>query len=353
MKKLRVLVLGTGGMANEHVKQFKLDPRVEITGAVDVVPGRAAEFAAAHGIGKSFSDLGEAIAWNGFDAATNVTPDNIHYPTTMQLIAAKKHVLCEKPLAETFPLADEMATAMEKAGLIGMVNLTYRNFPALTKARDMVAKGMLGEIRHFEASYRQSWLVGNHWGDWSTDPKWLWRLSSEHGSKGVLGDVGIHVLDFATHALGQMPVDVQAKLKTFHKAPGDKIGEYPLDANDSMVMTLELPNGALGVLHASRFMTGYDNVIKLHIFGTEGALEVHYGSAWTELRACLGADVHTQAWRQIVSDPVPTNHVKFVDAVLSGKADQPDFRRAADLQKVLDQCFAQGVAVPAGAAERK
>ena len=73
--------------------------------------------------------------------------------------------------------------------------------------------------------YRQSWLVGNFWGDWKTDPKWLWRLSSKHGSRGVLGDVGVHILDFATFATGMMPVSVQSRLKTFSKAPGDQIAD--------------------------------------------------------------------------------------------------------------------------------
>jgi predicted dehydrogenase len=197
-KPIRLLVLGTGGMAKAHATAFALDPRVQLVGACDVVPGRAAEFAKAYGMAKSFEDLDAAIAWGGFDAATNVTPDAIHHPTTMKLLKAGKHVLCEKPLAENFALADEMATAAEKAGVINMVNLTYRNVAALHVARKLVTDGTLGRIRHVEASYRQSWLVGNHWGNWKTLPMWLWRLSQKHGSKGVLGDVGIHILDFAS-----------------------------------------------------------------------------------------------------------------------------------------------------------
>ncbi len=221
-KPIRLLVLGTGGMAKAHATAFALDPRVELVGACDVVPGRAAEFAKAYGMAKSFEDLDAAIAWGGFDAATNVTPDAIHHPTTMKLLKAGKHVLCEKPLAENFALADEMARAAEKAGVINMVNLTYRNVAALHEARKLVTSGQLGNIRHVEASYRQSWLVGNHWGDWKTLPMWLWRLSQKHGSKGVLGDVGIHILDFASFGCSSELVAVQPRLKTFHKADGQQ-----------------------------------------------------------------------------------------------------------------------------------
>lgn len=339
LPKVRLLVLGTGSMAANHARLFQSDPRVEVVAAADVDAVRAKTFAEKHAIPASFGSLDDALSWGRFDAVTNVTPDAVHHPTTMKVIAAKKHVLCEKPLAENFTLADQMATAAEKAGLINMVNLSYRNVAALQKARSLIASGELGEIRHVEASYRQSWLVGKHWGDWSTEAMWLWRLSQKHGSKGVLGDVGIHILDFTTFAIGMMPVSLQARLKTFEKAVGGQIGEYPLDANDSASMQVEFENGALGVIHTSRFMTGYGNVLKLDVFGTKGAIEINHGLEWTEIRICSGEDVHTQGWRRVQADPVPTIHSRFIDAVVSGTNGEPSFRRGADLQAILDMCF--------------
>ncbi len=339
MRKVRLLILGTGSMAGNHARSFASDPRVEVVAAADIVAERAAAFASKHGIARSFGSLDEAIAWNKFDASSNVTIDAAHHPTTLKLIAAGKHVLCEKPLAEDYEKAAEMADRAEAAGLVNMVNLSYRNVPALQKAQAMIAAGDIGDVRHVEASYRQSWLVGKQWGDWQTDPMWLWRLSSRHGSRGVLGDVGIHILDFATYAIGMMPKKLQSQLKTFHKAPGDTIGDYHLDANDSVTMSLEFENGALGVIHASRFMTGYANTLRLHVFGTRGAIEISNGFAWTELRACLGEDVHTQAWREVPAPSVPSNYQKFISAIVNGQNDEPSFRRGAALQRVLDRCF--------------
>ena len=337
--KVRLLVLGTGSMAANHARLFQADARVDVVAAADVDPGRARTFAAKHGIETSFGSLDSAIAWGRFDAVTNVTPDAAHHPTAMQIIAAKKHILCEKPLAENYALANEMAVAAEEASLINMVNLSYRNVAALQKARSLIAAGELGDIRHVEASYRQSWLVGKHWGDWRTEPMWLWRLSGKHGSKGVLGDVGIHILDFATYAIGMMPISLQARVKTFPKAEGGRIGDYPLDANDSASLQVEFENGALGVIHVSRFMTGYGNVLKLDVFGTKGAIEINHGSEWTEIRMCSGEDVHSLAWRNIAADPVPTIHARFIDAVLKGANGEPSFRRGANLQAILDLCF--------------
>ncbi len=344
VEKVRVLIVGTGSMAANHARLFQSVPRVEVVAAVDVDEARARAFAERHGIGTSFGSLAAALDWGQFDAASNVTPDAAHHPTTMPLIAAGKHVLCEKPLAESFALADEMASAAEKARVVNMVNLSYRNVAALQKARALIAGGEIGEVRHVEASYRQSWLVGKQWGDWRSEPMWLWRLSEAHGSKGVLGDVGIHILDFTAFAIGMMPVSLQARLKTFDKAEGGKVGPYTLDANDSASMQVEFENGALGVIHASRFMTGYGNVLKLAVFGTKGAIEIDHGLEWTEIRMCSGDDVHTQAWRRVQAEPVRTIHAQFIDAVISGQTAEPSFRRGAELQAVLDQCFTKEAA---------
>jgi predicted dehydrogenase len=87
-------------------------------------------------------------------------------------------------------------------------------------------------------------------------------------------------------------------------------------------------------------MTGYDNVLKLQVFGTEGAIEIHHGSGWTELRMCNGTDIHNLAWRQLASAPVETIHRRFVTSVLTGKNAVPTFRRGAELQRFLDMCAA-------------
>ncbi|TGS36171.1 Gfo/Idh/MocA family protein, partial [Mesorhizobium sp. M8A.F.Ca.ET.182.01.1.1] len=123
----------------------------------------------------------------------------------------------------------------------------------------------IGKVRHLEASYLRSWLVSKAWGDWMTESKWLWRLSTKHGSNGVLGDVGIHILDFASYGAGSDVQRIFTRLKTFDKYEGNKIGAYDLDANDSFTMTAELENGAMGVIHASRWATGHLNELRLRI----------------------------------------------------------------------------------------
>ena len=93
----------------------------------------------------------------------------------------------------------------------------------------------------------------------------------KHGSNGVLGDIGVHILDFASYGSGLEIDHVFGRLKTFDKAPGNKIGEYDLDANDSFTMAVDFTNGALGVIHASRWATGHFNELRLRVYGEKGA----------------------------------------------------------------------------------
>lgn len=336
-KPVRMLILGTGGMANNHAESFARIDGVTLVAGIDTRPENLKAFNEKHKISHGFSSIADALVWGEFDAVTNVTPDAAHYPTTMPVLAAKKHILCEKPLATNEADAQAMADAAKAAGVVNMVNLTYRNVAALQQAAKMVRDGAIGEIRHFEASYLQSWLTQPAWGHWDKEDKWLWRLSTKHGSKGVLGDVGIHILDFATFIAG-LPVDeISCRLATFHKAPGDRIGEYPLDANDSATMQVVLANGALGTVAATRFASGHLNDLRLRLYGTKGGIEVTWERNVSRLRACLEPDLQVADWHDVEAPVLPTVYERFIAAIRGEGAAEPDFARAAMLQKMLDR----------------
>jgi predicted dehydrogenase len=344
---IRVLIVGTGGMARAHVEAYQAMEGVKVVAGVDVNPDTLAAFLSEFGIPRGFPTVEEAIAWGEFDAVSNVTPDAIHYRTTLPLLAAGKHVLCEKPLAVSEEHATEMAEAAQQAGVVNMVNLTYRNVPALIHAAQLAAEGRLGDIRHFEASYLQSWLTQPAWGDWATEHQWLWRLSTRHGSMGVLGDVGVHIIDFASFAAGAPVERVSCRLQTFDKAEGNEIFPYVLDANDSMAMHLRLTNGAIGVVHASRFASGHLNDLRLRLYGTKGGLDVRFEKGQSALYICEGDAMLTGDWTALLPPEVPTNYERFIAAIKAGTAVLPDFARGAALQRVLDLAVvsdAQGAA---------
>lgn len=336
-RPVRLLILGTGGMAGNHAEHFAAIPGVSLVAGVDTRPDQLTAFCDKHAIPARFPSLEAALDWGEFDAVTNVTPDPAHHPTTLPLLRAGKHVLCEKPLATNALHAQEMAEAAQAAGVVGMVNLSYRNVPSLQKAAQMVSDGAIGTIRHLEASYLQSWLTQPAWGAWNEQSQWLWRLSTAHGSKGVLGDVGIHILDFATFVAGLDVAEVSCRLATFDKAPGGRIGEYVLDANDSATMQIRLANGALGTVAATRFATGHLNDLRLRIYGDRGGLEVSFEKAVSHLSACLEPDLQTATWTEVDCPPVPTVYQRFISAIRGDGPALPDFARGAALQRLLDR----------------
>lgn len=343
-KPVRVAILGTGGMANRHAELYKQIPGVELVAGCDIDRARVEAYAAKHGIPASgvYTDFATLLRECPVDAISNVTPDAFHAPLSIQALKAGKHVLCEKPLGLDHTQTRAMVAAAKKAGTVAMVNFSYRDWSALQAIATRVRAGEIGELRHVEASYLQTWLSAPIWGEWSTTPAWLWRLSTKHGSKGVLGDVGVHIVDFATFAAGTPIKKLFAQLKAFPKAPKNRIGEYPLDANDSALMQVEFANGALGVIHTTRWATGHANRLALKLHGTKGAFSFDSDLGHDRYRACLGADTRTATWQEVKADPTPNNHQRFIAAIRGGvraTEAQPDFARGSEIQRVLDACF--------------
>jgi predicted dehydrogenase len=334
-----VAIVGTGGMANVHARRFNENPACRLVACCDIDPARARDFAAKHAIPAVFDHLGSMLAESGCDAVSVVTPDATHRDVSLACIKAGKHVLCEKPLALNAADARKMFAAAKKAGVVNMVNFSYREWPCIQGAAAAIARGDIGEIRHVEASYLQGWLANPAWGDWRKTPAWLWRLSSRHGSKGVLGDVGVHILDYATHPCGPLR-EIFCRLKTFPKTRGNRIGPYVLDANDSATINAQFANGALGVIHATRWAAGHTNRLTLEISGSEGSLAMNSDVSTTSYRVCRGTNLRTATWKEIPCKPVPSNHHKFITAIRANSPATPGFARGTEIQKLLDACFA-------------
>lgn len=339
MKEIRLAIVGTGGMANGHAETFRKMKGCRLVAVCDISEERVKAFAAKHKAAAWYTDFGKLLREQKIDAVSVVASDAAHKPLALKSIAAGKHVLCEKPLAVTYPDAKKMADAASKAGVINMVNFSYRNSYAIHKAAEIIRAGKIGRVIHFEASYLQSWLASTVWGDWRKSPGWLWRLSTKHGSNGVLGDIGVHIVDFAGYPVGEY-ASVNCRLRTFDKAKGGRLGDYILDANDSVAMTVEMKDGALGVIHTTRWATGHKNSLFLRIYGDRGAIQIDLDKTHKEMQVCLGKDVNTATWKTMKCPPTPNIYERFIRSIRTGKQEQPDFARGAAVQKVLDAAMA-------------
>lgn len=284
MTTLRVAMIGHGFMGSAHSvgwrqapRMFSLPADVEMAVVVGRKPEAAAVAAEQWGWQESASDWREVIARDDIDIVDVVTPGDSHAEIAIAALKAGKHVLCEKPLANSVAEAEAMAQAAAAAdGVRAMVGFTYRRVPAVTFLRDLIAEGVVGEIQQVRAAYRQDWLV---------DPEMplAWRLQKEHAGSGALGDIGAHAIDTTQFVTGLAVSAVSGTIETIVKqrpllgegsglsgTAADGYGEVTVD--DVAIFTGRLENGALVSFEATRFATGRKNQLTIEVSGTKGAL---------------------------------------------------------------------------------
>ncbi|MER5678504.1 Gfo/Idh/MocA family oxidoreductase [Streptomyces sp. NPDC002238] len=237
--------------------------------------------AARHGWAAAETDWRALIARDDVQLVDICTPGDSHAEIAIAALEAGKHVLCEKPLANTVAEAEAMAQAAERAaarGQVAIVGFNYRKVPALTHARAMIEEGRLGRLRHVRATYLQDWLV---------DPEspLTWRLERERAGSGALGDLGAHIVDLAQYLAGEPLVGVSAVSETFVRErpvlagpaaglPGaaDGTARGAVTVDDATLFTGRLASGALASFEATRMAAGRKNALRLEINGERGSI---------------------------------------------------------------------------------
>ncbi|MGA4797798.1 Gfo/Idh/MocA family protein [Streptomyces lavendulocolor] len=233
-----------------------------------------------HGWAATETDWRDLVARDDVDVVDVCTPGDSHAEIAVAALEAGKHVLCEKPLANTVAEAEAMAAAAARArarGQAAMVGFNYRRVPAMAYARELVVDGRLGALRHVRLTYLQDWLV---------DPDFplTWRLEREHAGSGALGDLGAHIVDLAQYLAGEPIVGVSALTETFVRerplpagAPAGLsasggAGRGTVTVDDAALFTGRLASGALVSFEATRMAAGRKNALRLEINGARGSL---------------------------------------------------------------------------------
>ena len=230
--------------------------------------GAVAAAARKYGWAESATDWREVIAREDIDIVDICAPGWLHAEIAIAALAAGKHVLVEKPLANTVEEGQAMVAAAQTAranGVRSMVGFTYRRIPALTLARDLIAEGKLGTIRQVRASYLQDWLADDQ-------APMAWRLRKETAGSGALGDIASHAIDQVQFLLNDTVTDVSGRLHTFvTERPGPN-GPEAVTVDDAAWATLSLSGGAVASVDVSRVALGQKNALRIEIYGTAGSL---------------------------------------------------------------------------------
>jgi predicted dehydrogenase len=199
------------------------------------------------------------------------TPGDTHAEIAIAALDAGKHVLCEKPLANTLAEAEAMAAAAARAaqhGVRAMVGFNYRRVPAIALARRLINDGRIGGLRHVRAAYLQDWLA-------DVSVPLTWRLDQERAGSGALGDIGAHAVDLAQYLSGEHLTGVSGVLNTFvpeRPVAGDPGQTGPVTVDDAALFSGRLASGALAAFEATRVAAGRKNALTIELNGELGSL---------------------------------------------------------------------------------
>ena len=372
MGQLRVGMVGYAFMGAAHSQAWRTVNRafdLPLSAQMTVVSGRTESSVAAAATKLGWSghttDWRSVIERDDIDLVDICTPGDTHAEIALAALAAGKHVLCEKPLANSVAEAREMASAAAAAqarGVRSMCGFNYRRVPAIALLRQLIADGKLGTIRHVRAVYLQDWIA---------DPQFplVWRLQKEIAGSGALGDIGAHIVDLTQFVTGQQITSVSALTETFVKerplvaesaglaaaSNGSGTGEVTVD--DAALFLARLDGGAVATYEATRFALGRKNGLRIEINGSLGSAVFDF-ERMNELEFFDGTVPVTEQGfsRILVTEPEhpymaswwPPGHLigyehtfthqmrDLIEAIATGADPAPSFADALQVQLVLD-----------------
>ena len=328
-----------------------------------VLVGRdeAALAEAADRLGFATTSTDWEAALEEIDVLYNLGPNFLHVEPTIEALERGVNVFTEKPLAPGVEGARRVAEAAADSEAMGGVAFNFRYVPAIQYAKRVIDRGELGEIHHVRGRYLQDWLV---------DPEapWSWRNDAEMAGSGALGDLGAHTVDTIQYLVDDV-VRVGGQLKTFvderpvegQDARGDSVGHArgeeqetrPVTVDDAYTASVELANGAVGTIEASRFANGHKNDHTIEIEGSEGSLRYDH-ERLNELEVNLSGNrgyetvLVTDADDPYIDRWWPPGHIigwehtfvhenyEFLMALDAGEQFAPSIQDGLAVQRVLD-----------------
>jgi predicted dehydrogenase len=270
-------VIGTGFIGTVHVEELRRIG-VDVRGVLGSTPERGAARADALSVRHAYASLDDILGDPAVHVVHVTSPNHLHVPQARAILAAGKHVVCEKPLAMTATESAGLVSDAALSGLINAVNFNIRFYPLHQHVREVIAGGELGEVRLVTGRYFQDWLLH--------DTDWNWRLEPDKGGAlRAIGDIGSHWLDLTAFLTGQPIVSVMAELSTFittRREPTGPVETFsterssetvarPMGTEDAGVVLLRFANGARGAMAVSQISPGRKNSLQWEIDGSDAA----------------------------------------------------------------------------------
>lgn len=271
-------VIGSGFIGTVHIEALRRIG-VRVVGLLGSDPARGQRRAEELGVARAYGSLAELLDDPAVEAVHVTSPNDLHHAQAREILAAGRHVVCEKPLAMTSAESRELVGLAAQSGLVNAVNFNLRWYPLNQHVATMVAGGGLGDVRLVTGHYLQDWLL--------LDTDWNWRLEGERGGAlRAVGDIGSHWLDLTGFLTGLRVEAVMADLTTFipvRRKPAGPVQTFATEraaetvpveirTEDTASLLLRYEGGARGAVTISQLSPGRKNSLAYQIDGSGAAV---------------------------------------------------------------------------------
>src|SRR3712207_761427 len=274
MSEIGVGLVGYRVMGRAHsnayrqvARFFDVDPAPRMVALCGRNAAAVREAAASLGWEGYETDYGRMLERDDIGLVDISSSGDTHHEIALAALEAGKHVLCEKPLANTLGEAREMLDAARRAGTINMVCFNYRRAPAVQLAKRLIDEGRLGDIRHWRATYLQDFIL---------DPDFplIWRFRKEVAGSGALGDLGAHIVDLAHFLVGPITSVIGTTETFIRERPLEEsgAGRGEVTVDDAAAFLVRFESGAIGTFEATRLAPGRKNHNSFEVNGSIGSL---------------------------------------------------------------------------------
>ena len=304
MTEIGIGIIGGGYMGKAHsvamssvgaVFNTKLRPRLEMIAASSLES--AERYRDMYGFARAARDWRELVADDRVEAVVVASPQDTHQEISEAALALGKHVLCEKPIADTLEASRAMVEAAETAGVANMMGFNYIRTPASQFAKKLISDGVIGDV---------TWFRGMHEEDFLADPDAPHNWRCEGVANGNMGDLSPHPINAALALMGPI-VKVMADVETVHhERPGGKVTN-----DDHAQIMCRFANGVSGHIYSSRIATGRKMGYAYDIYGTKGSIrfdQEDQNALW--LYQSEGPEA-TRGFRKILAGPEHPDYEPF------------------------------------------
>jgi len=343
--KLRIGIVGMGGIGETHIKAYRQLSDVEVVAIADPAEVRLNQMATTYNVANKYTDFHDLIARDDIDAISVGTPNHLHAPVAIAALESGKHVLSEKPLARSGAEAETMVRAAINAGRVLQVAFNHRQRGDVQTLKKYVDAGGLGRIYHAKASWmRRSGIPGM--GGWFT--------SREMAGGGPMIDLGVHVLDMALYLLGEPQVIAVSAATYAELGPrgrgnsnwrtGTLVGQGGYEVEDLATAFVRLGDGATLLIEASWAVYGKNaDDFGVTLYGTEGGADINVVNYVTEDTLTIYTDTAGVPSEVRPRLPKGEGHLavirNFVQAIRSGDWSTHNGSEGLRRAQIIEACY--------------